>query len=1091
MQGMYIFSKHNKAIAIIFLLASMLFASCKGGGKTLPEIQTPPPNQEDEKYLSIKIKVINGVNSTNLVSGSILKIYEHDSNEMLFQPILLEGKEIQLQFENNKYYDFIVEGNEIFATSSLKNLKIIRETKEINLFQLKKQLPNRPASLLKLSKFSAIVNGKEIELKNGIMLPSPLTAKIKASVLSNAGAIRQLFRGGFGAKLSFNANPYSVKLKGSPFLSGIEAESFTTIEKDEMWKNDFSFDVAEHNMGNLSEVDFVLICYDVCGNRGEYHTLIKFEGATYKAHEGNDISIKDIACNIKTSYQDMHIYSNEKKNMYYFPNFSFEVEGEYVTEVMGSRLFRRCKKDTYFVQTSEVLYDRAQIGKHIIVDAYGGIETGEEYEYKIRALLKKGSYVDSKPIPVKILKPFSLSLALPKNHSSLSSTPDFSFSISSEHASFAELFSKENADYVLFGLSITSYKGERFPSFLNTFKYWLDDEHLGNKKLEILQNYRFRSLEELQKTNVEFEGKKISDFVDFDFERGIITIKALSLKHTDVLERKVQFNKNVPYYWDICTQDIRQNVATPVAFYREKRTDDMAIVLSANASVITRTAFSGNGAFTISFDDGKTDSPILPHDYIIKVRDDVSLDFLDELNAEIIDQIKVSKERSETYYSIHSKNDIDLIPILLSREGIISAEHDVKMTLIAPECEENAPLFPSKIKELNQSISIPFDDPLLKSSCYSLDITGAYKAYEEFGFGDEKVVAGIIDMGINENHEDFFTLNGDSIIEKINESDSLIDETGHGTHCAGIIAGVGNNHVGIAGTSWKNTKLIPLKMLSTTKDTYKQVLKFVEYIKEQRAKGAIKQKTVPLNMSFGSPRTVNLGLEVIHKALAEGVLPIVASGNNGSHVVNYPAAYPGVIAVGNSNGRDEVDSTSTRGNHLSIVAPGSAIISCGKESEHHYVSNHGTSMAAPFVTGAISYLMSLNPDLTPFQIKTILESSADKIEGKEVFNTKRGFGRINVYKSAKMVKTKDLPENVFFEGRVEISAPLPKPYYTISIYDEKGVCIVVSQTNNSGKIIVMGLLPGNYTAKLLSIDTAKTKAFVVPKNSSSDVFVSF
>ncbi|MGP1438328.1 MAG: dentilisin complex serine proteinase subunit PrtP, partial [Treponema sp.] len=708
-------------------------------------------------------------------------------------------------------------------------------------------------------------------------------------------------------------------------------------------------------------------------------------------------------------------------------------------------------------------------------------------------------YVESDIINIKLILPFEVELICPNNSAKLPSLSQFVFKVASNEGNIKKLFSKENADYFLFGLLIRSYDNE--PVFLNTFKYWLDDLHKDDEKLEIKDsNGQYYSLAKLKKKHTNLENKAISDFLLIDTETGKITIKKDSLLYTNILPKENSYDKYVPYYWDICIQKDRNekcssnlqgpNIVT-CCFGKEKKDGEANITLSSNVNINLPTSYSSNGAFNFHLDDGNETTDIISNSYIVKATDNFSFNFLKDLNAKIIDKLKVSDEINETYYKIISDGKADILPYLLATKGIINAEHDVEIKIIESVEDINQALFSFNAQN-NMASSINMNDPLLKSSCYSLNITQAFKAYNEFGFGKKNVIAGIMDTGINEEHEDFFTSTNTSIISKMDNND-IEDDNGHGTHCAGIIAGVGNNDKGIAGVAWKNTQLIPLKInIHKSWETYKSILRFIKYIKTKRDNNELVQKTIPFNMSFGSVKPTALSLEVISKALAEGILPIVAMGNSGSNFTNYPAAYPGVVAVGSSNGKDKVSFFSDRGRHISIVAPGENIISTGAKHTKHYYSNHGTSMAAPFVTGAVAYLMTFNLELTPFQIKTILEKTASKIEGNEDFNMKRGFGRINIYEAAKLVKTNNMPVDKFFGGKLEIALSPSISGHIVSIYDEKNVLIALGITKSDGKVEFRGLLPNKYTIKVNALNNKIYSRDVrIPNNSNNDILISF
>ena len=136
--------------------------------------------------------------------------------------------------------------------------------------------------------------------------------------------------------------------------------------------------------------------------------------------------------------------------------------------------------------------------------------------------------------------------------------------------------------------------------------------------------------------------------------------------------------------------------------------------------------------------------------------------------------------------------------------------------------------------------------------------------------------------------------------------------------------------------------------------------------------------------------------------------------------------------------------------------------------------------------------MNLNPNLSPYQIKTILEDTADKIEGKEDFNTKRGFGRINVYEAAKLIKENKIPAGKFFSGKLEITVSPITTGHVVSIYTSKNVLVALGLTNSDGKAEFRGLLPGTYKVKVKTMDgKIYSRDINILNNSSSDISVAF
>lgn len=249
------------------------------------------------------------------------------------------------------------------------------------------------------------------------------------------------------------------------------------------------------------------------------------------------------------------------------------------------------------------------------------------------------------------------------------------------------------------------------------------------------------------------------------------------------------------------------------------------------------------------------------------------------------------------------------------------------------------------------------------------------------------------------------------------------DADGHGTNVAGIAAATGNNAAGFAGMAW-NVKLQVYRIFTPsgnacTSDEAKAIMDAV-------ANGAR-----VINLSLGSSQAGGpdqAERDAINYATSHNVLVVAAAGNErsqGVQNVDFPGAYPGVLAVGatslndgntgNPSGAKEyVASYSNAGPNLGIVAPGGDPNGAADSDVLHWISNlysttgappctnpancyvliAGTSQATPHVAGAAALLLSANPNLTPAQLIKVLEGTADDIGDKN-----QGFGRLNIYRA--------------------------------------------------------------------------------------------
>jgi subtilisin family serine protease len=117
-----------------------------------------------------------------------------------------------------------------------------------------------------------------------------------------------------------------------------------------------------------------------------------------------------------------------------------------------------------------------------------------------------------------------------------------------------------------------------------------------------------------------------------------------------------------------------------------------------------------------------------------------------------------------------------------------------------------------------------------------------------------------------------------------------------------------------------------------------------------------------INMSFGTddaalaPNSPKPHADVVAYALARGCVLIAASGNNGRETRYWPAAHPGVIAVGAVSAGGQPEAFSTRGEHVALCAPGVRVLTTAIGNGYQYAT--GTSFAAPFAAGAAALLVA-------------------------------------------------------------------------------------------------------------------------------------
>ena len=199
---------------------------------------------------------------------------------------------------------------------------------------------------------------------------------------------------------------------------------------------------------------------------------------------------------------------------------------------------------------------------------------------------------------------------------------------------------------------------------------------------------------------------------------------------------------------------------------------------------------------------------------------------------------------------------------------------------------------------------------------------------------------------------------------------------GNGTQVAGILASVGNNGTGIAGTAWE-VAVMSLRVTSPEGDGFfSSSIRAMEY--------AIANGAQIVNISFASavlPETVR---EAVEAAQDAGLILVGAAGNTGLGLT-FPAAHSAVIAVGAHAGQVNPDGRSAfspRVAGVDLVAPGVDILTtdvAAGSGVPWYRAVSGTSFAAPFVSGAVALLRVLNPALSAADIRSLLAATADDL----------------------------------------------------------------------------------------------------------------
>jgi uncharacterized repeat protein (TIGR01451 family) len=283
--------------------------------------------------------------------------------------------------------------------------------------------------------------------------------------------------------------------------------------------------------------------------------------------------------------------------------------------------------------------------------------------------------------------------------------------------------------------------------------------------------------------------------------------------------------------------------------------------------------------------------------------------------------------------------------------------------------------------------------------------------------GSRSVVVGIVDTGVDINHEDLrdniwtnpgevagngVDDDGNGLVDDIHgwdfaHNDASVfdyaepsyppsenyagDFDDHGTHVAGTIGATGNNGIGVVGVNWQ-VSLMSLKFLTGPEGAGNSadLLKAFAYAKTMRdlwtSSGGVKGANLRvLNNSYGGDSFSQSELEAIQALGDSGILFVVAAGNEGlsnDMFLTYPSSYlaSNLISVAASNGGGLRASFSNSGASVHVTAPGEHILSTTPRNTYNFSS--GTSMSTPHVSGSAALMCAAFPNITLAKLRSLL-----------------------------------------------------------------------------------------------------------------------
>jgi len=264
--------------------------------------------------------------------------------------------------------------------------------------------------------------------------------------------------------------------------------------------------------------------------------------------------------------------------------------------------------------------------------------------------------------------------------------------------------------------------------------------------------------------------------------------------------------------------------------------------------------------------------------------------------------------------------------------------------------------------------------------------------------GTHNILVAVIDTGVDWNHPDLAANYVPLGYDWVNGDFDPVDDNGHGTHCAGIIAAVINNGVGIAGLA--QVQIMAEKGLDQYGDGN-------DYQLANAIMHAADQGADIISMSWGSGESSQVLYDAIRYAYDAGVLLVAAAGNQATSMKMYPAAYDEVVAIGATDQSDIPAYFSNFGDWIELAAPGVNIYSTmptywvtlngfGYAMNYDYLS--GTSMACPHVAGVAALVLSQFSNVERDWVRLWLRYTVDDL-GQTGFDERYGYGRINARKA--------------------------------------------------------------------------------------------
>jgi subtilisin family serine protease len=405
--------------------------------------------------------------------------------------------------------------------------------------------------------------------------------------------------------------------------------------------------------------------------------------------------------------------------------------------------------------------------------------------------------------------------------------------------------------------------------------------------------------------------------------------------------------------------------------------------------------------------------------FIVKLRDALDVAILNQMVSDNALQIIENYKYDNKVYVIHVPkstgfNALEMANKFYESGKFSSAEPDFLLLL----------------KKFNTN------DPFLNNQ-WSLNNTGSaiqnngtpgcdMNVFNAWGIstGSASIKVAIIDEGVDLVHPDLqANMLAGYDATGLGSGGAPSGDDAHGTACAGIVAGVGNNAVGIAGVAY-GCKIIPVRIAYSDANgnwvtTNASIGTAIDWAWQTAGADV-------LSNSWGGGSNSTLINDAITRAVTQGRsglgAPVIFAAGNDNGAVSYPATLTNVISVTAMSMCNQRKSTtscdgetfwgSNFGTNTDISAPGVKIYTCdisgaaGYATGNYTATFNGTSSACPNAAGVMALILSVNPTLSVSSARQIIESTCEKVGGytynsgvsgqpNGTWSNDLGYGRVN------------------------------------------------------------------------------------------------